>query len=114
MARTAITPATVVRTGTGVAAPAEATGDVANGNSVANDGKTVLLVRNSNSGSTARVLTVRVTATVDGQSATARTYSIAAAASRYIGPFPTTQYGTSLLLDPDNAELKISALQISI
>lgn len=111
MARGLITPTAVTRAG--VAPPAETTGDATNFHYVPNDGSTILLVRNSNGASTARVLTVRIATVVDGQAVTSRTYSIAAAASRYIGPFDVATYGAQLLLDPDNAELKILALQVS-
>lgn len=111
MPRVAITPGAVVRTGTGLTEPTETNGDATNNHSVANDGRTVLRVRNSGAG--ARVLTVLVNKTIDGQAVTSRTYSIPAAGIRYIGPFDTTTYGTSLLLNPEHAELKIIALQIS-
>lgn len=111
MARTLITPAAVTRTG--VSEPTEATGDVANGNYVPNDGVTILRVRNSNGASTARTLTMRVNTLVDGLAVTSRTVTVAAAGIKYIGPFPVATYGTQLLLDPDNAELKIIALQHS-
>lgn len=93
----------------GVAPAAEVTAVPADGHSTHNDGEVFLLVRNSNGASTARVVTVLLSRTVDGQAAASRTYSIAAAASRYIGPFPPNDYGTTLLIDVDNAELKLSA-----
>jgi hypothetical protein len=111
MARALISPVAVTRAG--VAPPAETTGDPVNFHYVPNDGATYLLVRNSNGASTARVLTVRVATLIDGQAVASRTYSIAAGASRYIGPFDVATYGTQLLLDPDNAELRMSALQMS-
>lgn len=110
MSRTAITVTPITRAG--VAPPSEATGDVAQGNTVPNDGNTFLLVRNSNGASTARVLTIRLSGGADGQSIVPRTVSIPAAASRYIGPFDTASYGTDLLLDPDHAELKIIAMNM--
>lgn len=93
----------------GVAPAAETNGDATNNHTVANDGRTVLLVRNANVASTARTLTVRLPGAVDGQAITPRTYSIPAASSRYIGPFNATDYGTSMQVDVDNAELKLSA-----
>lgn len=99
---------------TGLAVPAETNGDVANGHTLPNNGiDTFLLVRNSNGSSTAHTLTVRLSGTVDGQAISPRTYSIAASASRYIGPFDINRYGSSLLVDVDNAELKLTAFRLS-
>lgn len=97
----------------GVAPAAETNGDPVNNHTVANDGRTVLLVRNANGAAVARTLTVRLAGTRDGQAITPRTYSIPAAASRYIGPFDTTNYGSSVQVDVDNAELKLSAYRLT-
>lgn len=96
----------------GVAAGAEVTGDATNHHSFSNDGRVFLLVRNSNGASTARTVTITVPGTVDGQSVTARTVTIAAAASRYIGPFPKAVYGGTVLVNVDHAELKLTAYHI--
>jgi hypothetical protein len=111
MARTLVTPLVITRTG--VSEPTESTGDVSNGNYVPNDGNTVLRIRNANGASTARTLTIRVTSLIDGLAVTSRTVTVAAAGIKYAGPFPVATYGTQLLLDPDNAELRIVALQFS-
>lgn len=111
MARTAV-PVTAI-TKAGVAPTAETTGDSVNNHSIPNDGKTVILAHNTNASSTARTLTVRLSGSVDGQAITPKTYTIAAAASRYIGPFDTTRYGSTLLVDVDNAELHLSAYRIA-
>lgn len=110
MARTAITYADVSKAG--VALPAETAADVANGNSMPNDGNVILIVRNANGASTARVLSLSLIGTVDGFTPAPRTYSIAAGASRVIGPFEPAFYGTSLLLNGDNSELKITGLRL--
>ena len=110
MARIAV-PVTAI-TKAGVAPAAETNGDAVENHTVANNGRTVLLVRNSNGAATVRTLTVRLSGTVDGQAITSRTYPIAAGASRYIGPFDTTRYGSSMLVDVDHAELKLSAYSI--
>ncbi len=96
----------------GVAPATETAGDATNNHTVSNDGRVMLLARNSNAASTARTLTVRVAATVDGQAVTSRTYPIAAAASLYLGPWPVAQYGADLLVDVDHAELKLSAYHL--
>lgn len=110
MARTLITPTAIVRAG--VAPPAETTGDVSNGNYAPNDARTVILVRNSNGAATARTMSIGFAGTIDGQTITPRTYSIPAAASRYVGPFDVTTYGTTLKIDSDHAELKYVLLQL--
>lgn len=96
----------------GVAPAAEVNGDPANNHQVANDGRTFLVVRNSNGASTARTLTVIIQGAIDGFAPTPRTYSIPAAASRYIGPFDTVAYGSLMQVNVDNAELKLSAYNL--
>lgn len=110
MPRVAVPVTSITRAG--IAPAAETSGDATNNHSVQNNGKMFLLVRNSNGASTSRTVTLRLNGSIDGQSVTPRTVTIAAAASRYIGPFPTSTYGTSLLVDVDNAELKLSAYTI--
>lgn len=110
MARVAV-PVTVVSR-TGVAPAAETNGDPVNNHTVANDGRTILLVRNANGAATDYDLTVHLQGSVDGQTIDPKVYTIAAGASRYIGPWPTTRYGTSMQVDVENAELKLSAYRI--
>ncbi|MFF1709303.1 hypothetical protein [Streptomyces sp. NPDC058268] len=95
----------------GVAPPTEVNGDATNQHVVQNNGRMILLVRNSGV-TVARTVTLRIPSVVDGQTVTPRTVSIAQSASRYIGPFPTDSYGSSLQVDVDNAELKLLALGI--
>ncbi|WP_405925428.1 hypothetical protein [Streptomyces sp. NBC_00035] len=109
MPRVAVPVTQITRAG--VAAPTETNGDATNNHSVANNGRMVLLVRNSGS-TVARTVTLRLPGLTDGQAITPRTVSIAQATSRYIGPFPTGDYGDSLLVDVDNAELKLLAFGI--
>lgn len=111
MPRTTITPTAVTRAG--VAPPAEAAGDVANGNAIPNSGAVYLLLRNANGASTARNLTVAFANSVDGQTVTPKPYAVAAGASLYVGPFPVSTYGQTLNVNADNAELKITALQFA-
>lgn len=109
MARGAIPVTAISRTG--VALPTETTGDATNFHTVVNDGNTIILARNTNSGSTARTVTVHLNRTVDGQAVASRTYSVAAAATKALGPFPTGDYGSSLLVDVDHAELLLRAIR---
>lgn len=110
MARVNVPVTTITRTG--VAPAAEVNGDAAQGHVVANDGRTFLLVRNANGASTARTLTVVIQGAIDGFSPAPRTYSIAAGASRYIGPFDVASYGSLMQVNVDNAELKLSAYNL--
>ena len=112
MARSTLTVTSITKAG--VAPPAETNGDPTNNHLLPNDGtNTFLLARNSNGASVARTLTVRLQGSVDGQAITPKTYSIPAGASRYIGPFDTARYGSSVQVDVDNAELKLTALRLS-
>lgn len=110
MARAVLTVTDITRAG--IAPPSETTGNPTDNHLLPNDGRTFLLVRNANGSSTARTLTVRLQGSVDGQGITPKTYSIAAGASRYIGPFDTSRYGTSTQVDVDNAELRLIAMRL--
>lgn len=95
----------------GVAAPAETNGDATNGHTVTNNGRMFLLVHNAGT-TVSRTVTLRLSAVHDGQSVTPKTVALAQSTSRYIGPFPQGEYGDQLLVDVDNAELKLSAFSI--
>lgn len=109
MARAALTVTAVSRAG--VALPAETDGNATDNHTVANDERTIVLARNSNGAATARTVTVHIDQEVDGVGGLTKTYSIAAGATKAIGPFPTKIYGNPVLLDVDNAELKLRALR---
>lgn len=110
MARTAITVVQSTRAGVSIAAGTA--GDVVNGNAVANDGGTALIVKNTNASATARVLTIKIVETVDGVAVPARTVSVAAGALVLVGPFDPNIYGGRLQLNADNAELTILPVRI--
>lgn len=116
MPRTAYTPVPTSRT---PATPANDLGaavavDVANGNSVVNSGRTVLIVKNTNAGSTARSVTVTFNGnTVDGQLPTARVTPVPAGKTWVFGPYDPANYGTSLLVNGDNAELVVQVVEIA-
>lgn len=94
------------KTGEPVIPPVAA--DTVSGNSVANNGETILLI--ANTGSTAHTLAVQLAATVDGQPVNPRVYSLAVGQSIIAGPYPTWWYGTTLLLDSDSSEVALSVL----
>ncbi|GAB7187168.1 hypothetical protein ATKI12_6999 [Kitasatospora sp. Ki12] len=95
----------------GTVLPAATAGDPTNGHTVANDGRTLLIVENTGS-TVARTLTLQMSKSVDGLPLTgSRTVSVATGATRLLGPYPTADYGPALLVDVDNAELKIRAVR---
>jgi hypothetical protein len=110
MARTNIAATQASRSGTVL--PTATAGDVSNGNSIQNDGRVVLLVTNTNESSTARTITFQTTVSVDGLTAPVRSESIPAGETQVFGPFPPTQYGTTLGFNVDNAELTVQVLRV--
>lgn len=110
MARTALPVNTITRTG--ITPASETAGDATNGMTMVNNGRTVLLTHNTNGGSTAHTLTISLTGAVDGQGIVPRTWSIAASASKYIGPFPADSYGGTMKIDVDNSELHLTAYSL--
>jgi hypothetical protein len=108
MPRVAIPVTTFTRAG--VVPPAETNGDAVNHHTLANSGRTGLIVRNS--GAVPRDVIFRFPSTVDGQAITPRTVAIPAGAERWFGPFPTDLYGTEVLIDVANAELKLRGIRV--
>lgn len=108
MPRVAVPVTQITRAG--VAPAAETDGDPVNHHVVNNDGQVLLLVRNA--GASARDITFRFASAVDGQAVTPRVVSVPASASRYFGPFPTSDYGEDLQVDVAHADLKLSAYHL--
>lgn len=109
MPRVAIPVTAIVRAG--LTPPAETNGDATNQHELANNGRVIILARNSGAG--ARTITFRVAKIVDGLTAPTRVVSIPAAASRYFGPFPVDDYGVLMQIDVEHAEVKLTALSIT-
>lgn len=110
MPRVAIPVTQITRSG--VAPATEVTGDATNNHSAVNDGSVWLEVRNSGT-TVARTVSALFENTIDGQTVPAKTWSIPTEATRRIGPFPVRMYGNSLLVDVDNAELKLTAYKLA-
>lgn len=89
MARSALTLQTIAKTGI---VPSYASANV-DGNSFANDGNTVLHVKNG-SGSSITV-TIQTPGTVDDLAVAERTVTVANASEKMIGPFPPGIYNQS-------------------
>ncbi len=110
MARTLIPVVDTSKAGTTM--PAEVAADVANGNYIPNDGKTLVLARNANGASVARTVTIALVGTIDGFAPAARTISVPAGASKILGPYEVANYGSQLLISGDNAELKFTPIRV--
>lgn len=95
----------------GATLPAETTGDATNNHSVANDGAVRLLVRNANGTGTARNVTFKYNRTVDGQAVADRVVSVADATTVMFGPFPVSDFSSTLLVDVAHADLKLRAIE---
>lgn len=84
-------------------------GDAVNGNVSPNDGATFLAVFNADAANT-YALTVTVVNGVDGLTAGPRSYTVPVSASgtQIAGPFPIQFYGSQLLWNVANANLKVA------
>ncbi|WP_151485233.1 hypothetical protein [Streptomyces albicerus] len=89
----------------GVADPAETTADVANGNQVANTGKTVLRIRNAHA-TLPQNVTFVTPITVGGKAVSDTVVSIPATATRTFGSLPTSLYGTQMPIDGATTDIK--------
>lgn len=110
MPRTALTAVQATRAGTTL--PAATAGDAVNGNQIGNDGRLILIVKNTNAASTARTVTFQTTVSVDGLTAPVRSETLPAGETQVLGPFPPNDYGTTLAINVDNAELTIQAIHV--
>ncbi|GAA0494763.1 hypothetical protein Ade02nite_19760 [Paractinoplanes deccanensis] len=101
MPRTALTNI-IEPTRAGVAFPQGTLADAANGNSIVNNGRVMVIAINS-SASTVRNVTVTPTATVDGLAAAARTSPIPTSSSILLGPWDVGNYGAALQISADSS-----------
>jgi hypothetical protein len=108
MPRTAITATQASRAGTVL--PAATAGDAVNGNSIANDGRVVIIIKNT--GASSRTITFTTAKTIDGLTFPVRSETIPAGETQVFGPFPPTDYGTTLAFNVDNAELTVQAVRV--
>jgi hypothetical protein len=108
MPRTALTATQATRAGTVL--PAATAGDAVNGNSVPNDGRVILIVKNT--GASSRTITFHTARTIDGLTAPTRVETIPAGETQIFGPFDANDYGTTLAFNVDNAELTINIIRV--
>lgn len=95
----------------GMTPDAEVAGDNTNGNSFANSGQVWLEC--TNGGGSSATLTVAFPGKVHGQTVTPKSYSIAAAGKRRIGPFSPAAFGSVVTVTPSAATLTLAAYQLS-
>lgn len=112
MARTAIPVHQISRTGVANSTISPVTGDATNNHSVANNGAVWIEAHNTNGTSTAHTVTVHIAQTVDGQAVTSKTYSVTAADTMRIGPWPVAQYGSVVQIDVNSTEFALTAWQL--
>jgi hypothetical protein len=87
--------------------------DVANGNSFANNGNVIVLATNTGA-TVVRNVTIPLAITVDSRQPAARTYAIAIGTTAILGPFDTTNYGSTVQINGDNVELKFNCVRPGI
>jgi hypothetical protein len=105
-----VVPVTEV-TRAGIVPATEVNGDSSNNHYMANDSASWLEIRNA--GASTRTLTLVVNVTVDGQAVTNPTVSLAASASKKVGPFPIAIYGSTLNINVDHSDIKLAAYRLS-
>ena len=110
MPRTNIAATQASRAGTTL--PTATAGDVTNGNYTANDGRVILIAKNTNGASTARTLTFQTVRSIDGLTNPTRQESIPAGETQVFGPFDPNDYGTTLAFDASNAEVTINVVRV--
>ena len=109
MPRTALTVTDSSKAGTVLAAGTAA--DVANGNSVTSDGRSIIIVA-TNAGVTLRTITITPTATVDGLAPSNRTITLAASAVKVLGPYDVGSYSETLQISADHADVKFQPIRV--
>lgn len=80
------------------------------GNTVPNGGKTFLYVENS--GVTSRTIDVAFGRTVDGQSVTARQFTVAGSFKGFLPIGPVADYGSTVTVTASHAEVLVKAFQL--
>ncbi len=105
-----VVPVTEV-TRAGILPATEVNGDATNFHYIPNDGATWLEIRNA--GASSRTLTPVINVKVDGQTVTNPSVTLAASATKKVGPFPVAIYGTTFNFNVDHADIKITAYRLS-
>lgn len=95
----------------GIVPATEVAGDATNNHYVNNDGVTWLEIRNA--GASTRTFTAVINNTVDGQAVTNPTVTLAASATKKVGPFPVAIYGTTFNCNVDHTDIKLTAYRLA-
>lgn len=99
MARTALTVVSAAPYGVGINDIAAQAVDQPNGNSMANDGNTVIVVANASGGDLTITVTPNGGPYNHGDTGARTLLVVATAKTAFIGPFNTNVFGTTLLID---------------
>ncbi|MEV4939542.1 hypothetical protein [Streptomyces zaomyceticus] len=108
MARVNVPLNTAARTGVALTTTP---GNATDNHSMTNDGRTVILVKNTGA-TVARTVTFKISKKVDGQTVASRTASLVAGEQKLFGPFGTDEYGGVMQIDVDNAELTLTPIKL--
>jgi|GEM_PF-4267923 len=116
MPRVAITPVNTFNRSTGVslpvaAFPGEINGDATNDHEFANDGRTILVLRNS-SGATIRNAEVEFARGVDGRLPDPVAYALPVSSCTAYGPWPVDDYGNVVKVNVDHADIKLALMRL--
>lgn len=95
----------------GTTMPLHVTGDVDQGHTMPNDGRTGLIVKNADA-ALEHVVTINLARTVDGQSVVPRTVSVPADTSVALGPFNPGDYGADVSIGVDSPSLSLIAVRV--
>lgn len=86
-------------------------GNATDNHVMTNDGRTAILVKNTGA-TVARVVTFKISKTVDGQAVAARTASLVAGEQKLFGPFDVADYGAKMQIDVAHAELTLTPIAL--
>ncbi|MFC8583247.1 hypothetical protein ACFUGD_01515 [Streptomyces sp. NPDC057217] len=86
-------------------------GNATDNHVLVNDGRTVLLIKNTGS-TVARIVTFKISKKVDGQAVEARTASLVAGEQKLFGPFSVDEYGGRMEIDVAHAELTLTPIKL--
>jgi len=105
-----LVPNAIDRVGTvAYSAPTQALDTVSN--QVANNGAMWLELKNS--GASTYTVTFTLNGTIDGVASPGKVVSLAAGADKIVGPFPTSEYGTTLNFVAQNVAVLGKAYQLT-
>jgi len=95
----------------GIVPATEVAGDATQNHYMNNDGVSWLEIRNA--GASTRTLTLVIGTTVDSQAVTNPTVTLAASATKKVGPFPVGIYGSTLNCNVDHTDIKLTAYRLA-